>query len=44
MKFTNQFNALVLPIFVLILLFLAVGFGLSFAESSEFSTAVFYVQ
>ena len=44
MKTINQFNTLVLPVFALILLLLAGSFELSFAESSELSTAVFYVQ
>ena len=44
MKTKYPFNALFLPVFVLISLLLVGGFELSFAESSELSTAVFYVQ
>ncbi|MGD8761600.1 MAG: hypothetical protein PVG87_04760 [Desulfobacteraceae bacterium] len=44
MKTKYQFNVLFLPVFVLISLLAAGGFGSSFAESSELSTAVFYVQ
>lgn len=44
MKIINQFNALVSPVFVLILLLLVDGFEPYFAEASELSTAVFYVQ
>ena len=44
MKTIYQFNVLFLPVFVLISLLFFDGFELSFAESSELSTAVFYVQ
>jgi hypothetical protein len=44
MKTLNQFSVLFLPVFVLISLLLVDGYGPSLAESSELSTAVFYVQ
>jgi hypothetical protein len=44
MKTKYQFNVLLLKVFVLISLFLVGGFEHSFAESSELSTVVFYVQ
>jgi hypothetical protein len=44
MKTINQFSVLVLPVFALILSLPVGGFGPSFAESLELSTAVFTVQ
>jgi hypothetical protein len=44
MKTKYQFNVLFLLVFVLISLLLVDGYELSLAESSEFPTAVFYVQ
>ena len=44
MKTINQFNMMLFLVFVLMLLLPVGGVELSFAESSELSTAVFTVQ
>ena len=44
MKTIDKLKALVLPVFALMLLLLVGGFEPFFAESSELSSTVFYVQ
>jgi hypothetical protein len=44
MKIIERFSVSFMPVFVLITLLLADGYGSSLAENLELSTEVFYVQ